>query len=248
MQIEGCTCIVTGGASGLGRGTVAELLARGANVAIFARRQPPPEKIEPGAMFVLADITDDDAVARGVQRVVDTYGALHACVNVAAIAGGQRMVDETGLFPLDVFRNFININLTGTFIVLRRAIEQMLKNPSDGPDGERGVIVNTSSIGAQDASSNAAYSASKGGVESMALTLARNLGPHGIRINTIAPGLMQTEMLGDMTPEWNEQLLRKTVFPNRLGLPAEFGQLACHIIENRFMNATVIRLDAGTRA
>jgi NAD(P)-dependent dehydrogenase (short-subunit alcohol dehydrogenase family) len=246
MQLQDRVCIVTGGSSGLGRGTLLALLAKGARVANFDMKAPPTPLDHPNEIFVALDITDEASVARAVARVVAEFGAVHVCVNCAGIVRGAPVLGEDGVFPAALFRRTIDVNLTGTFLVLARAAEQMAKN-APGPDGERGVIVNTASIAAMDASSSAAYAASKGGVVSLTLTVARDLARHGIRVNTIAPGFMDTEMFSGLPPEWTARLIAKTEFPKRLGEPEEFGALVCHIAENRFINASVIRFDAGAR-
>lgn len=245
MELKDSVCIVTGGSSGLGRGTVALLSAYGARVANFDVR--PPANGDSGlATFMSVDVSDERAVADAVAEVADRFGAIHVCVNCAGITRGAPVVGDDGVFPADLFRRTIDINLNGTFFVLARAAERMIRN-APGPDGERGVIINTASIAAMDASSSAAYAASKGGVVSMTLTVARDLGRHGVRVNAIAPGFMDTEMFAGLPANWTEQLIAKTVFPKRLGAAGEFAELARHIIENRFLNASVIRFDAGSR-
>jgi NAD(P)-dependent dehydrogenase (short-subunit alcohol dehydrogenase family) len=246
MQLQESVCIVTGGSSGLGRGTLRALLAKGARVANFDVK-PPREPLEhENHIFVALDITDEAGVARAVADVARRFGGVHVCVNCAGIVRGAPVVGDTGVFPAELFRRTVDVNLTGTFLVLARAAEQMAKNPP-GPDGERGVIVNTASIAAMDASSSAAYAASKGGVVSLTLTVARDLAKHGIRVNAIAPGFMDTEMFSGLPPDWTAKLIAKAEFPKRLGQPEEFGALVCHIAENRFINASVIRFDAGAR-
>lgn len=247
MLIADSVCVVTGGSAGLGRGTVEALSARGARVASFDV-EPPRGTVDPARMLALAvDVADERAVAAAVEAVVERFGAIHACVNCAGIVRGGRVVDDDGgIFPMDLFRRTVDINLTGTFQVMAHCARQMARN-APGPDGERGAIVNTASIAALDASSSAAYAASKGGVASLTLTSARDLARFGIRVNAICPGFMDTDMFAHLPPDWTRALIAKTVFPNRLGTPAEFGELACHIIENRFMNASVIRFDAGSR-
>ena len=246
MLIPDSVCIVTGGSSGLGRGTAHALAEKGARVANFDVKPPSDPPNNPNQIFIEVDITDDNSVAQAVTRVVETFGAVNVCVNCAGIVRGAPVISENGIFPIDLFRRTIDVNLTGTFIVLAQAAKQMAKN-SPGPDGERGVIVNTASIAAMDASSSAAYAASKGGVVSMTLTVARDLAKYGIRINAIAPGFMNTDMFSDLPPDWTAKLVAKAEFPKRLGLPEEFAALVGHIIENRFMNASVIRFDAGSR-
>ncbi len=156
------------------------------------------------------------------------------------------MRGDNGVLPIDLFRRTIDVNLTGTFIVMSRAAEVMAKN-TPAVDDERGVIVNVASIAAMDASSSAAYAASKGGVASLTLTAARDLAKYGIRVNAVAPGFMDTAMFNGLPEDWITRLVAKAEFPKRLGKPEEFGELVCHLVENRFMNASVIRFDAGAR-
>lgn len=245
MDIDNKVCVVTGGSSGLGRGTVRVLRQAGARVAIFDLA-PPRDEADDGIMFVQVDVTDEAAVAGGFEQVLRRFGAVDVCVNCAGIVKGAPFLGDDGPYPLATFRRIIDVNLTGTFIVAVGAAGLMAKN-QPGPDGERGVIVNTASIAAMDGSSSIAYGASKGGVASMTLTAARDLARYGIRVNAIAPGFMDTPMFEGLPPELTEKLLSRTVFPKRLGAAEEFGELVRHLIENRFMNASVIRFDAGSR-
>lgn len=243
MDLNGSVCLVTGGASGLGRGAVRALRAKGASVAVLDRDTSPADD---DVTHYACDVTDEDAVARAIEAIIDQWGHLDVCVNCAGAARVSSVLGAPGGERIKAFRHMIDVNLTGTFIVLAHAAERMALNPP-GPDGERGVIINTSSIAALDASSNAAYAASKGGVASLSLTVARELGEHGIRINAIAPGFMDTSMFNALPTDWTTSLVAKTVFPNRLGDPAEFGALVVHLVENRFFNASLIRFDAGAR-
>jgi 3-hydroxyacyl-CoA dehydrogenase / 3-hydroxy-2-methylbutyryl-CoA dehydrogenase len=247
MQIPASVCVVTGGAAGLGLGTVEALLARGANVAVFDMKAMADIGAGDRVLSLAVDVADEGAVASAVDAVMARFGALHAVVNCAGIVKGAPVVTEDGeIFPMALFRRTLDVNLTGTFQVMAHCARAMRLNTPDA-DGERGTIVNTASIAAMDASSSAAYAASKGGVASLTLTCARDLARFGIRVNAICPGFMDTEMFASLPPDWIKALVAKTVFPNRLGAPREFGELACHLIENRFMNASVIRFDAGSR-
>lgn len=245
MLIPDRVAIVTGGASGLGRATAQALLERGGRVVILDRKRP-AVPIEAEHLFVPTDITQDSEVQHAMQAAMDAFGRVDICVNCAGIVQGAPVLGENGPFPMELFRRTIEVNLTGTFLVLSRAAEQMAKN-QPGADGERGIIINTASIAALDASSSAAYAASKGGVVSLTLTVARDLAAYGIRVNAIAPGFMETDMFAELPPAWTDALIAKAEFPKRLGRPEEFGSLVCHIVENRFMNASVIRFDAGAR-
>ncbi|CAH1652965.1 MULTISPECIES: SDR family NAD(P)-dependent oxidoreductase [unclassified Chelatococcus] len=246
MDMKDRVCVVTGGSSGLGRGTIEALLAQGAKIANLDLRPPEGPIDEAGELFMAVDVSDEAAVAAAIDAVAARFGAIHVCVNCAGIVKGAPVLDDDGIFPMALFRRTVDVNLTGTFQVLAHCARHMARN-APGPDGERGVIVNTASIAAVDASSSAAYAASKGGVTSLTLTVARDLARFGIRVNAICPGFMDTEMFGGLPADWTAALVAKTVFPKRLGHPDEFGQLVCHLIENRFMNASIIRFDAGAR-
>lgn len=246
MEVKNKVCVVTGGSSGLGRGTLNVLRRAGARVVNFDMapiRGGPDDK---DLLFAKVDVTDEAAVATGFDQVMQRFGAVDVCVNCAGVVKGAPLLGDDGTFPLALFRQIIEVNLTGTFIVAAAAARLMAKN-QPGADGERGVIVNTSSIAAMDASSSVAYAASKGGVASMTLTAARDLARYGIRVNAIAPGFMDTAMFSGLPPGWTEKLIAKTVFPNRLGHSEEFGELVLYLVESRFMNASVIRFDAGSR-
>lgn len=246
MKIADSVCIVTGGASGLGRGTTSYLLEHGARLAVLDTRPIPSDLAVRGAAGFEVDITDDEAVVRAVDAIADRFGAVHVVVNCAGIVESAPTLGENGVFPIDLFRRTLDVNLTGTYIVLARAAERMAANEPN-EDGERGVIVNTASIAGLDGSSSVAYAASKGGVISISLTAARDLAAYGIRVNAIAPGYMDTEMFASLDPEYTARLVSGTVFPHRLGRPAEFGRLVRDLIENPYINATTIRLDSGTR-
>jgi len=245
MDLKGKVCVVAGGSSGLGAAAVEVLAERGAHVAIFDVA-PPARSLGSAIPFMPCDVTDDDAVAAAVDAVVARWDGLHVCVNCAGIIRSASVLAAPGRAAVEAFRRTIDINLTGTFIVAARAAEAMAKN-KPGPDGERGVIINTSSIAAMDASSSAAYAASKGGVASLSLTIARELAAFGIRINAIAPGPMETTLFDGLSTERAAEVIGKTVFPKRLGYPREFGELVAHIAENRLFNASLIRFDGGAR-
>ena len=247
MLVQGSVCIVTGGGAGLGLGTARVLREGGAKVAVFDLRPPPDDALASGIVHHRVDITDETAVQAAIDAVIAEFGALHVCVNCAGIVQSKPLLGPDGPFPIALFRRTVDVNLTGTFIVMSLAAAAMARNAGQGADGERGVIVNTASIAAFDASSNVAYAASKGGVVSLNLSSARQLAEYGIRINAIAPGYMDTEMLGSLPPEWVTRLLSTTVYPKRLGAPAEFGRLVCQIVETPFLNAATIRFDGGAR-
>jgi NAD(P)-dependent dehydrogenase (short-subunit alcohol dehydrogenase family) len=252
MEIQGIGAVVTGGASGLGEATARALAARGAQVAILdlgrSKGAAVASSLGAGAFFAEADVTDEAAVSAALDEAASRFGALHACINCAGIGSAMRTVDKDGRpFDLRIFRKTIEINLVGTFNVLRLAASHMAKN-APNPDGERGVIVNTASAAAYDGQiGQAAYSASKAGVVGMTLPIARDLAKLGIRVCTIAPGLFETPLLMTM-PEPARQALAATIpFPSRLGRPPEFASLALQIVENAMLNGETIRLDGAVR-
>jgi NAD(P)-dependent dehydrogenase (short-subunit alcohol dehydrogenase family) len=249
MQVAGSTFIVTGGSSGLGAGCVDRLSNAGANVLIADVRIPASnDATEAGkTLSCQVDVTNSDEVAAAIRQAIDKFGALHGVVNCAGILAAARVLGRDGPHDLELFRRVIEINLIGTFNVLRLAAQFMAENAANA-DGERGIVVNTASVSAFEGQvGQAAYSASKGGVAAMTLPLARDLARHGIRVVAIAPGVFDTPMLG-VAPEKVQQSLRaQTVFPQRLGEPAEFAALVQHVIENPMLNGSVIRLDGAMR-
>ena len=252
MKLEGAVAIVTGGASGLGEATVRMLVASGARAAILDRPQSPGEQLakELGAeraVFTPADVTSGDEVAKAVARAKDAFGAVHIAVNCAGVGVAMKTVGKQGPMPLEMFTKVIEINLIGTFNVIRLAAAEMVKNePND--EGERGVLINTASIAAFDGQiGQAAYSASKGGVVGMTLPIARDLASVGIRVCTIAPGTFDTPMLALLPKEARAALGAAIPFPSRLGRPSEFAALARHIVENPMLNGETIRLDGALR-
>jgi 3-hydroxyacyl-CoA dehydrogenase/3-hydroxy-2-methylbutyryl-CoA dehydrogenase len=250
MKIDGLRALVTGGASGLGGATARWLVDRGASVAVLDLESSKGESVakELGGVFVAADVTSPSDVEAAVAHAGEALGGLDLCVNAAGVAPAHRVITRDGdLFPLDLFEFVIRVNLVGSFDVARRAAKIMAANqPNEG--GERGVIVNVASIAAFEGQiGQAAYSASKGGIAAMTLPLARDLASQGIRVMTIAPGIMDTPLLDAASPDLKEQLAQIHVFPKRLGSPDEFAALVAHIVENPLLNGEVIRLDAGAR-
>lgn len=250
MQVIGTRALVTGGASGLGGATVRRLAEGGAQVAVLDLPSSAGAEVagEVGGVFVAADVRDPVEVAAAVDHAAESLGGLDLCVNAAGVAPAHRVVTRSGeLFPLDLFEFVVGVNLVGTFDVLRHAARHMTRN-EPGSDDERGVIVNVASIAAFEGQiGQAAYSASKGAVAAMTLPLARDLASYGIRVMTIAPGIMDTPLLDSANPELKEQLAAVHVFPKRLGMPEEFARLVVHILENTLLNGEVIRLDAAAR-
>jgi len=194
-----------------------------------------------------ADVTSADDVERAISRIIERFGTLHAAINCAGVGVAMRTITKQGPMPLDLFAKVIAINLTGTFNVLRLAAAQMARN-TPNREGERGVIVNTASAAAFDGQiGQAAYAASKGGVVSLTLPIARDLASVGVRVMTIAPGTFDTPMLAMLPDEHRQALAAQIPFPSRLGHPAEFAALVRHIVENAYLNGETIRLDGSLR-
>ena len=251
MQIAGRTFLITGGASGLGAATARRLAAAGGNVAIADMNAAAGDKLagELGtrASFTRMDVTDEAQVAAAVKAARAKFGALHGAVNCAGVAPAERLLGRSGPHQLESFRRAIEINLTGTFNVLRLAAQAMEANAPDA-EGERGIIINTASVAAYDGQiGQVAYSASKAGVAGLTLPAARELARFGIRVMTIAPGIFETPMVAAFTPELKQSLAAQIPFPPRLGRPDEYAALVEHIIVNTMLNGEVIRLDGAVR-
>lgn len=250
MNIQGQAALVTGGASGLGAETARELAAAGAKVTIVDINLQAGKALaeEIGGVAVACDITDPASVEHALEVGRAAHGPARILMNCAGIGGARRLVGKDGVaMPLADFSRVINVNLVGTFNVIRLAAADMLKlDPLE--DGERGVIVNTSSVAAYDGQiGQAAYAASKGGLTSLTLPLARDLAQFGVRVMTIAPGLFLTPLMHELPPEVQQSLGASIPFPKRLGKPQEFAQLALHIVGNLSLNGEVIRLDGAVR-
>lgn len=252
MQIDGSVALITGGASGLGLGASNRLVESGARV-VLADINAEKGASEAGSLgdrarFVECDVSDPDDVARAVGAAVDAFGKIDVLVNAAGIAPAQRVVSRDGsLHDLEVFRQTIGINLIGMFDVIRNTAGVMASNDPN-PEGERGVIVNVASIAAFDGQiGQAAYSASKGGIVGMTLPLARDLASVGIRVMTVAPGIMDTPLLAGAPQELKDALAGLAAFPKRLGTPEDFARLVVAVLENPMLNGEVIRLDAAAR-
>jgi NAD(P)-dependent dehydrogenase (short-subunit alcohol dehydrogenase family) len=251
MQPENRSCVITGGASGLGAGTVRLFHAAGARVVIADINAAAGAKLaaELGerAVFQRTDVTAENDAKDCIDLAVSRFGGLQVLVNCAGIGMGEKVIGKDGLHRLQSFARTIEINLIGTFNMIRFAAEAMSRSEPSA-SGERGVIVNTASVAAWDGQiGQAAYSASKGGIVGMTLPIARELARYGIRVVTIAPGLFQTPLMDALPPEVQESLGKSVPFPSRLGRPDEFAAMACHIVENEMLNGASIRLDGALR-
>ncbi|CBL44686.1 3-hydroxyacyl-CoA dehydrogenase type II [gamma proteobacterium HdN1] len=252
MQIKDKVAIVTGGASGLGRATVELLLERGAKVVIFdlndAQGQDVAKTLGANCAFAKVNVAEEDSVQAGIALALEKFGALHLCVNCAGIGPAEKTYGSKGPHSLANFTKVLQVNLIGTFNVLRLAAEAMARNEPVTEDGERGVIVNTASAAAFDGQmGQVAYSASKGGIVGMTLPIARDLASYGIRINTIAPGIFNTPLMNAAPDKVKLPLIEATQFPKRLGNPPEYALLVANMIENGFFNGEVVRLDGAIR-
>lgn len=249
MIVNDSVAVVTGGASGLGLATTKALLADGASVVIIdlpsSNGETVAKELGDRVRFVAADVTDEAAVTAALD-VAESLGPLRVAVNCAGIGNAAKTVSKNGAFPLDAFKKVVDVNLFGTFNVLRLAAERISK--TEPIDGERGVIINTASVAAFDGQiGQAAYSASKGGVVGMTLPIARDLASLLIRVVTIAPGLFKTPLLGSLPEEAQKSLGGQVPHPSRLGDPSEYGALAAHIVSNPMLNGETIRLDGAIR-
>lgn len=250
MNIQGQAAIVTGGASGLGAQTARELAKRGAKVAVFDRNAEGAKAVaaEIGGIGVGCDITSSESVIAALQAAREAHGPARILMNIAGIGTAKRLIGKDGTpMPLEDFRRVIEVNLIGTFNVTRLAVAEMVKlEPLT--DGERGVVINTASVAAFDGQiGQEAYAASKGGVVSLTLPLARDLAQFGVRVVTIAPGLFLTPLMAELPLPVQESLAASIPFPKRLGKPEEFAHLAATIVENLALNGEVIRLDGALR-
>ena len=250
MRLTGSDVVlVTSGASGLGAATVHAAVAAGARVVVVDLPSSGgaglPGRLGADVLFAAADVCDEDQVRAAVERATE-HGTLRVAVNCAGVATPGRVIGRRGVLPLDSFRTVVEINLVGTFNVLRLCAEAML--PNQLADGDRGVIVMTASVAAFDGQiGQAAYAASKGGIAALTLSAARDLADKAIRVMTIAPGVMETPMMAGLPPETQVSLEALVPHPSRLGRPSEYAALVQHIIANPLLNGETIRLDGGLR-
>jgi NAD(P)-dependent dehydrogenase (short-subunit alcohol dehydrogenase family) len=251
MEIQGKTFLVTGGGSGLGAATARGLAAAGANVVIADINIAAGEGVANGvgaqSRFAETNVADEQSVQQAVELAVSTFGALHGAVNCAGVGVAEKTIGKESPHSLASFTRVIQVNLIGTFNVIRLAASQIAaQEPTAG--GERGVIVNTASIAAFEGQvGQAAYSASKGGIVGMTLPIARDLARFGIRVVTIAPGIFDTPLLASLPEQVRQVLGQQVPFPSRLGRPEEYAALVRHIVENEMLNGEVIRLDGALR-
>ena len=254
MELSKKTAIISGGASGLGRASALHLAKLGVNIAVFDLDEDAGSALTEQlgsrcARFYKVDVSQEHAVANAIEETVAQFGNLHLCLNCAGIAPAKRVLDrDHRAMPLDDFSRVIGINLIGSFNLARLTAERMAKNTPIGPDRERGIIINTASIAAFDGQmGQTAYAASKSGIVGMTLPMARDLAITGIRVNSIAPGIMGTPMMEGMPDIVKNNLIAQTQFPKRMGLPEEYARLVAHICENTYLNGETIRLDAAVR-
>jgi 3-hydroxyacyl-CoA dehydrogenase/3-hydroxy-2-methylbutyryl-CoA dehydrogenase len=258
-SVENKTFLVTGGASGLGEATVRRLVQEGANVIILDMNSTLGNKLyeelrnESGsrgirAYFLECNVLKEEDVKRAIEFAVDKFGDIHGAINCAGVASAVRVISKKGPFPLKTFETVMNINVAGTFNVIRLVADRIAKQEPVNEDGERGIFVNVASIAAFEGQiGQAAYSASKGAIVSMTLPIARELSAYGIRVNTIAPGIFWTPMLANLSEKVRESLGKQIPFPQRLGKPEEFADLVVFLIKNSMMNGETVRLDGGIR-
>ena len=251
MEVKNSVAVVTGGASGLGEATVRRLVAQGGKAAIFDLAEEGGKRLAAelgeGVIFVNTNVVDGESVQKAVNETVEKLGSIQIVVNCAGIGVAEKVLGKKGPMPLENFNRVLQVNLVGTFNLIRLAVEKMVQNVPN-QDGERGVVINTASAAAFEGQiGQAAYSASKGGIVGMTLPIAREFAAYGIRVLTIAPGIFETPMFGGL-PEAAREALGKTVpFPSRLGRPEEFALLAEQIIRNPMLNGATIRLDGALR-
>lgn len=251
MELKESVFVVTGGGSGLGAATARMIVAGGGKVVLADVNKAAGEalaaELGANARFAETDVTNEASAKAAVELAVSTFGKLNGLVNCAGVAPAEKVLGKEGPHRLESFAKIININLVGSFNMIRLATEVMAKGEPNA-QGERGVIVSTASVAAFDGQlGQAAYAASKGGVVAMTLPIARELARSGIRVMTIAPGIMETPMLMGMPQEVQDSLGKMVPFPSRMGKPAEYAALVRHIVENSYLNGEVIRLDGAIR-
>jgi len=250
MKINQSVVVISGGASGMGEATARTLSKLGAKVAILDREINKANIIatDIGGLAFACDVTKEDQVKHAIDEIINAIGIPRACINCAGIIISKRMIGKDGLMPLADFQKTLEVNVMGTFNLMRFAANAMITNDPRGNSGERGVIINTASIAAFEGQiGQVAYSASKGAIVSMTLPAARELAQFGVRVMTIAPGLVDTPMFANLPQAARDALAAAVPFPKRLADPYEYAKLAVHIIKNEMLNGEVIRLDGALR-
>lgn len=252
MELKDKVAIVTGGASGLGLATVEAFVDKGAKVAVFDLNEQQGEalsqKYAGQVMYQNVNVADEQSVSQAIDMVVAQFGELHIVANYAGIGSASKTFGSKGPHSLDAYMKVVMVNQVGTFNVARLGAAKMAENTPEGEDGSRGVIINIASVAAFEGQiGQVAYAATKGAVVGMTLPMARDLAPLGIRVNTIAPGLVHTPLFDTVAPEVYQTLEASTVYPKRLGKTAEIAKLAVHIVENNYLNGECIRIDAAIR-
>ena len=243
MELNNQSVVITGGASGMGNATALALIKKGLRIVVWDKQI---QGLDLDA--IQCDVSSADEVELALKETISRIGIPRICINCAGIAPAKRMVGKEGAMPLADFKKVIDINLVGSFNVMRVVAEQMIKLEETPDSNERGVIINTASIAAYEGQiGQTAYSASKGGIVAMTLPAARELAQYGIRVNAIAPGLIATPLIESMPAEVKDSLKENIPFPKRFGRPEEFAALVIHIIENTMINGEVIRLDGALR-
>ena len=250
-MINKINAIVTGGASGLGEATVRKILESGGNVSILDTQEDKAKilckEFGESCTFFKTDVTNEQNINEALMYSISKYKFINLLVNCAGIGIASKMIGKEALHDSKIFQKIINVNLVGTFNIIKLVAEKMIKNKPD-EDNFRGVIINTASIAAFDGQiGQAAYSASKGGIVSLTLPLAREFARYGVRVCTIAPGLFETPMMSGLPEKAYQALVDSTLFPKRLGYPKEFAKLVLSIFENNMLNGEVIRLDGSLR-
>jgi len=249
MEIQGQAAIVTGGASGLGAATAKALAEQGAKVYAFdlAAGIEKAEAIE-NVEYMEVNVTDHDSIRKAIATIAERAEPLRMVINCAGIATPGRILSRKGPHDLDQFANVVNVNLLGTFNVMTLGAELIAKQEPVDDDGQRGVVINTASVAAFEGQiGQAAYAASKGGVHALTISAARDLASHGIRVNTVAPGIVETPMMAGITPEFRESLESSVPFPARLARPEEYTQVVLDLINHNYINGHTVRLDGALR-
>lgn len=249
MQVQNNTFLITGGASGLGLAASKMIAENGGNAVILDINEEAGKLIESDKiLFVKTDVTSEESVKNAIEKAKNKFGGIHGAINCAGIGPAKRVVGKDGPHPLDFFQKVININLIGTFNVIRLVADEIAKAAPIVGGFDAGIIINTASVAAFDGQiGQAAYAASKGGIVAMTLPIAREFARMNIRVMTVAPGIFETPLLASLPQEAQDSLGKQVPFPPRLGRPDEFAALVKHIIENQMLNGEVIRLDGAIR-